>query len=252
VWAQWDSKRGFVETCAECTLYREDGTLRAEWLTRLKALAADADRRGMAIELALFSHESYREGLRLTEEAAEKAVRQLAVEMLPHRNVTFQIWNENSWHTAPLMKVIKSVDSKRLVTSSPGFAGVLTGTAEETALADYLTPHTSRQSAGKNWEIAPAEIAYLVKRYGKPVVDDEPARNGTPNFGGPREKTFPTDHILSIRGVWQAGGYATYHHDMFQTAGSASVPKHGIPDPEFSPYHRVVFDFLRERARYWR
>lgn len=252
VWAQWDSRRGFVQACEECSLYRTDGTLRQERLETLKAMAADAGRRGMAIELVLFSQESYREGRRLTEEAAERAVRQLAVELKPYRNLTMQVWNEHSWHTAPLMKVIKSVDAQRLVTSSPGFAGVLAGAAEETALADYLTPHTSRQSAGRHWEIAPAEIAYLVKRYGKPVVDDEPARNGTPNFGGPREPTLPTDHILHIRGVWQAGGHATYHHDMFQTAGSAAVPPNGIPDPEFSPYHRQVFEFLKQRARYWR
>ena len=46
-------------------------------------------------------------------------------------------------------------------------------------------------------------------------------------------------------------GYVTYHHDMFQTGyGSKAVPPTGIPDPEFSPYHRQVFEFLKERKRY--
>ena len=51
--------------------------------------------------------------------------------------------------------------------------------------------------------------------------------------------------------MWQEGGYVTYHHDMFQTgAGTPAVPPSGIPDPEFSPYHRQVFEFLARRTRY--
>lgn len=252
VWAQWDNARGFVDCCRECSLYQPDGNLRGEKVATLKALAEAADRRGMVIELVLFSQESWRENIRLSDEAAEKAVRLLALDLKPHRNVTMQVWNEFSHHTAALARIIKGVDPKRLVTSSPGGAGMLAGTAAETALLDYLTPHTSRQGAGKTWEIAPAEIAYLLRRYRKPVVDDEPARNGTANFGGPKEPTLPADHILHIWGVWQAGGYVTYHHDMFQTAGSAAVPASGIPDPEFSAYHRQVFEFLKQRGRYWR
>lgn len=116
---------------------------------------------------------------------------------------------------------------------------------------DFLTPHTSRQGRGKTWELAPKEIAQLLQMFRKPVVDDEPARNGTPNFGGPKDRTYPADHVLQIWEVWKVGGYATYHHDMFQTGyGSPAVPPSGIPDPEFNPYHRQVFEFLRLRSRY--
>jgi hypothetical protein len=249
VWAQWDNPRGFVDSCRECSLYFPDGTLREDRLATLKALLEDAGKQGMAVELVLFSQESWRANIRLSGQAAEMAVERLARELKPFRNVMFQIWNEFSWHTVPLARRIKSIDPKRLVTSSPGGAGVLTAGEEETALMDYLTPHTSRQSSGKPWEIAPADIRYLIERYGKPVVDDEPARNGTASFGGPKEKTYPSDHILQIRAVRREGGYVTYHHDMFQTgAGSAAVPPSGIPDPEFSPYHRAVFEFLRMDA----
>lgn len=116
---------------------------------------------------------------------------------------------------------------------------------------DYLTPHTSRQSSGPPWRLGPAELRYLLQRYKKPVVDDEPARNGTPQFGGPREATSPYDHIVHILNVWREGGYPTYHHDMFQMGlGHPTVPPSGIPDPEFSPYHRVVFEFLKVADRY--
>jgi hypothetical protein len=172
--------------------------------------------------------------------------------MLPHRNVTSQIWNEFSERVADHVRTVKAIDPRRLVTNSPGVAGVL-GEAAQLNVLDYLTPHTSRQNAGRHWEIAPKEIEYLLARYRKPVVDDEPARNGTPNFGGPREPASPFDQIIQIYKVWQAGAYITYHHDMFQTGyGTPSVPPHGIPDPEFSPYHRTVLEFIAKRERYMR
>jgi hypothetical protein len=94
-------------------------------------------------------------------------------------------------------------------------------------------------------------VKYLLALYRKPVVDDEPARNGTRLHGGPPGATYPADHILQIFEMWQIGAYITYHHDMFQTGyGTPAVPPSGIPDPEFSPYHRAVFEFIRLRDRY--
>ena len=250
VWAQWDSKRGFVDACAECSLYLPDGGLRRQHVERLQQIAADADREGMIIELTLASHESWAEGTRLSPEASASAYTALAREMLPFRNVTFQIWNEFSDRVMDHVRILRAADPKRLLTNAPGFDGDL-GDPTQNAALDYLTPHTSRQSKGKPWEIAPEEIRYLLARYRKPVVDDEPARNGTPQFGGPRERTYPFDQILQIYQVWKAGAYVNYHHDMFQTgAGSPAVPPSGVPDPEFSPYHRAVLEFLALRARY--
>lgn len=218
-------------------------------MERLKQIAADADRLGMVIELALFSQESRHAGMRLGPQEADRAVSTLARELLSHRNVTFQIWNEFSERVLDHFKTINSVDPKRLVTNSPGGSGSLGDREQNEALA-YVTPHTTRRG-GNHWEIAPREIACLLKRYRKPVVDDEPARNGTPDFGGPRNPTYPFDHILQIYRVWQLGAYITYHHDMFQTGyGTPAVPPHGIPAPEFSPYHQTVLEFIARRERY--
>ena len=148
------------------------------------------------------------------------------------------------------MKVIKSLDATRLVTSCPGFSGVL-GSDEENRALDYLSPHTTRQGTGRHWEVAPRELESLLKKFQKPVVDDEPARNGTAQFGGPKVATSPFDHILQIQAVWQLGAYTTYHHDMFQTGyGSPATPPSGVPDPEFNPYHHRVFELLKLRERY--
>ena len=251
VWAQWDNRRGFVDACAECTFYYPDGRLRQNRLDTLKAMLADADALGVVIEFVLFSHESYGENIRLGSSESAKAVSELTRQLAPHRNLVFQIWNEHSdENVLPLVKVIRSLDPKRLITNSPGFAGVL-GSLQENHALDFLTPHTTRQSVPRHWESSPKEIEYLLARFRKPVVDDEPARNGTSSFGGPKSPTDPMDHILQIWQVWQMGGHVVYHHDMFQTGyGSPACPPSGIPDPEFSPYHRRVFEFLAKRDRY--
>jgi hypothetical protein len=251
VWAQWDNARGFVDASPTSTLYHTDGTLRSEHVDRLKQILTDADAGGFVIELCLFSQESFRENIRLETEQQDKAVVALTKKLIPFRNLTIQIWNEKSLRTLDMVKVVRATDPKRLVTSSPGFAGDL-GTDEENRALDYLTPHTSRQGSGRPWELAPREIKHLLDKFQKPVVDDEPARNGTPKFGGPKEATLPADHILHIQAVLQVGGYPTYHHDMFQTGyGTPACAPSGIPEPDFSPYHSVVFDFLAHRDRYW-
>ena len=251
VWAQWDSKRGFVNACPDCTLYFPDGRLRTQHVEQLKRIAADADRENMLIELTLFSQESWHDGIKLGVEESAHALAALAREMAPNRNVTFQVWNEFSERVPEHVKTIRANDAKRLVTNSPGGGGTIIGEPAQQGALDYLTPHTSRQRIGNTWIVAPAEIRFLLARYRKPVVDDEPARNGTPQFGGPAEQTYPFDHIIHIWEVWKAGGYATYHHDMFQTgAGSPAVPPSGIPDPEFSPYHQTVLEFIAQRSRY--
>jgi hypothetical protein len=250
VWGQWDNKCGFVDASPTNTLYYPDGRLRHEHVNTLKAISKDAADLKMVIELALFARESWGNQIRLAPAAADKAVAALTKELLPFRNITFQIWNEHDDRVLDHYRTIKAQDPKRLVTNSPGYAGVL-GDSKENATLDYLTPHTSRHGKSPHWEIAPQEIAYLLARYQKPVVDDEPARNGTSNFGGPQGVTYPQDHILQIQQVWQLGGYITYHHDMFQKGyGDPSVPPNGIPDPAFNPYHRAVLEFIALQKRY--
>ncbi len=250
VWCQWDCARGFIDAAPKNTLYETDGTLRPAPLATLKAILADADQLGMCVEIVLFAQESYVEKKRLVAPGDEQAVTALTRELAAFRNATFQIWNEHSdARVLPLLAVIKASDLRRLVTNSPGYAGDLGPDAENAAL-DYLAPHTTRK--GRHWETAPQEIAGLREKFGKPVVDDEPARNGTSQFGGPEEATSPFEHVVQILNVWRVGAYSTYHHDMFQTGyGTPAIPPSGIPDPEFNPYHRTVFDFLARRDRFW-
>jgi hypothetical protein len=248
VWCQWDNKRGFVDAAPGSTLFEQDGSLRREAVTRLSALLDDADVKGFVIELCLFARESKTGKGQLSRDARRKGARLAAQALRPWRNMTIQIWNECDEDAMELLRIIREADPRRLVTNSPGFAGDLGRDAENAAL-DYLTPHTSRQGGEPHWEKAPREIESLLRKFKKPVVDDEPARNGTASFGGPKGGTSPGDHITQIKNVRALGAYVIYHHDMFQTgAGSPAVPPSGIPDPSFSPYHAQVFDFLGKEA----
>lgn len=249
VWCQWDNARGFVDGGIGKTLYNNDGSLKPELLIRLKEIVKDADEEGVVILLVLFSRESWNENLRLNDSSSDKAVETLAIEFAQFRNLVFQVWNEFDYRAVDYFKIIKSVDPQRLVTNSPGYGGFL-GSKEENQAMDFLSPHTTRDDH-RHWEIAAKEIEYLILKYQKPVVDDEPARKGTSNFGGPKSPTSPNDHILHIYNVWKVGGYAIYHHDMFQTGyGTNAVPPNGIPFPDFSPYHQQVFEFLKNKKRY--
>lgn len=230
VWCQWDNTRGFIDGGERKTMYYNDGTLNPEVLSTLEALLKDADEEGTVILLTLFSRESWNNEIRLSNEASDKAVAKLSQELKPYRNLVFQIWNEFDNRATDYCQIIKKNDPQRLVTNSPGYSGLL-GSDKENEAMDYLSPHTTRDD-NRHWEVATKEIEYLILKYQKPVVDDEPARKGTSKFGGPKIPTNPMDHILHIYNVWKAGGYIIYHHDMFQTGYSTEpIPENGIPAP---------------------
>ena len=249
IWGEWDNTLGFVDTCDSCSLYNRDGSLRPLYLQRLKTLLTNAASLNMVVELALFSSES--KDKKLADKAADRAVKEITLALKPYRNLVVQIWNEYNYRTFDYFDIVKQHDPDRLVSNSPGGGGTL-GEDKDNERLDFLSPHTTRQ--GKHWEKAYKELKDLLEKFNKPVVDDEPARAGTPEsqrFGGPTRDTYPYDHILHIYNIWKIGGHVIYHHDMFQTGyeGSA-IPPSGIPDPDFSPYHKAVYEFLRHKKRY--
>jgi hypothetical protein len=246
VWCQWDfdPPRTFADVAPGNSMYTGAGEIREEHFRTLVQLISAADELGMVLEVTFFSHE--KEPI-LPPEALERGARRLAERLIPYRNVIRQIWNEDSTEWRRLFQAITEVDPDALVTSSPGVANVL-GDDEQNRAYHLLTPHTVRRSPDSSfWEVAPRQIASLIERFDKPVIDDEPARNGPMKFGGIEGGTRPEWHIEQIRRVRAAGGYPTYHHDMFQYGyGAPTTPPTGVPDPDFNAFHRRVFDFLRE------
>ena len=87
------------------------------------------------------------------------------------------------------------------------------------------------------------------KEFNKPVLDDEPARCGLKEHGGIPGGTHVEEHIAQIEAVRGIGSYHVYHHDLFQRPrDNPATPPSGIPDPDYSPYHRQVFDYLKEHT----
>lgn len=245
IWCQWDfaPPRAYVDTAPDHTLYTPAGGVRDDRFRTLAAIIEATAGLGMVVEVTLFAQEKEPN---LPVPAQERAAREMAARLRPYRNLILQIWNEKSSEVRRYVEAVKEVDAARLVTNSPGVAGVL-GDDEQNRLLDLLTPHTERRGSERFWEVAAGQIASLLDRYGKPVIDDEPARTGLLRFGGIEGGTTPEQHVEQIRRVRAAGGYHVYHHDMFQLPyGSPTTPPSGLPDPDFSPFHRRVFDYLRE------
>jgi hypothetical protein len=208
----------------------------------LAAIIAVADHLEMVIELTLFSQEKEPN---LPIAAQEREARAMAGRLRPYRNLILQVWNEKSFEVQRY-EAIKDVDPHRLVTNAPGVSGVM-GDDDQNRMLDLLTPNTDRRGSKRYWETAAGQVASHCDRYGKPVIDDEPARNGPVQFGGIPGGTTPEQHIEQVRRVRETGGYHVYHHDMFQQPyGAAATPPSGLPDPDFNPFHRRVFDYLRK------
>jgi hypothetical protein len=253
VWGDWRVTNGWVDEGPNNSLYvypemkgrdrffmPKAPQLNTEALARAKELIVAADRQGMVIELCLFTHY-----LVYPRETRNAFLRLVTEELRPYGNMYFEIWNECSEDTVEHYKLIKSLDPARLVTNSPGGSNVL-GSDEENRTLDFLSPHTIRR--GEFWKDAPEQIRKLRETYKKPVVDDEPARCGTHNFGGNGE-TKIEQHLGQLDADRKFGGYHVYHHDMFQLGyGDPSIPPNGIPAPEFSKFHLKAFEYLRSIA----
>jgi hypothetical protein len=253
VWCQWDFRppHTFIDVAPGNTMFTDSGAIVEAHLQRLVDLITAADQHGMVIEVCLFSHERLPYFLPIA--ASEKAVAAVSEALKPYGNVILHIWNECGLEVPRYYTIAKSVDPQRIVTNSPGFQNNLginfdhVGEDEHCKMLDLLSPHTVRGDVQLFWRCAPAQIAYLVETYRKPVIDDEPARSGPTQFGGIQGGTRPEWHIEHCQRTREAGGYHVYHHDMFQYGyGNPLTPPSGIPDPEFSPFHQQVFCYLRD------
>lgn len=252
VWCEWDfggAAGQFVDVVTgKTSLFDYRGSIRNVYAERLKRLLSAADRLGMVVEVCALAHEripipDYRLFPYEIIGAQEEALTQLTRLLLPYRNVILQIWNEASFEVVRYFTLIKSLDPDRIVTNSPGYASDL-GDAEQNLLLDVLTPHTARAGSGEFWRRAAEEIRSLL-RYGKPVIDDEPARCGLAEHGGIPEGTQSWQHIEQYKNVRAIGAYHLYHHDMFQNGyGHPATPLNGIPDPQMQGVHHEVFTFI--------
>jgi len=255
LWCEWNFPAKwsiFVDVAPEHTMFAGDGSIRAESFQNLAALLQAADSLNMVVEVSMFTFKEKEEYM-LPIPVLERGSRELTERLLPYGNLILQIWSEHNLEWKRLFEIIKGADPDRIVTSAPGFIMGKThpfehlGDEETNTTLDVLTPHTVRTEAFPFWYLAPAQVKYLLDTYKKPVIDDSPARHGTILYGGIPGGTQPEQHIEHIRQDRAFGGYHNYQHGMMQLGyGNELTPPSGIPDPDFSPFHRKVFDYLRD------
>src|SRR5688500_1862652 len=58
IWAEWNNDLGFVDVCASCRLYDNNGGLQQQYLSRLKRLLVNTAAENMVVEFVFFSSES--------------------------------------------------------------------------------------------------------------------------------------------------------------------------------------------------
>ncbi len=204
VWATWDWY-GTVPAVDET------GTAREPAMGSLRELVRLADERGIVVDVTL-----HRGGVLTTQQAHLQAVRTIARELLPRRNVYIDVANERDVRDArfvslaecrELRDAIREIDPARLVTAScaPRLADDLREFLEVTQL-DFITPHLPRNADD------PARTAERVARYLRwmqqevgrsvPVHLQEPFRR---DYG--RWQPEAEDFLTDLRGA-VAGGAA--------------------------------------------
>jgi hypothetical protein len=202
VWATWSAYG------RDISVVDKQGQAREPWLTRLRRLIALAGELGMVVDVTLERGEQLP-----NQQAHLTAVRTLATQLKPYRNVYFDLANERNIGDARavpmtelrvLRDAVKAVDPQRLLTAS--HAGDLSAADVrdyvETARVDFLAPHRPRRAgtAAETKAITKQYLQMLAELgYPMPVHYQEPLRR---NFGSfqPTLEDFLTDARGALEG----------------------------------------------------
>jgi len=238
VWATWNGYENNV--CAVAP----DGSARAPYIDRLKRLCPLAGERGMVVDVTVVRGEGpdYPSGM------AEhtRVIETLARELLPYRNVYFDVGNERNIgdarhvpmeEVAQLIASVKKADPKRLCTASQGGdIGDDELRAYLNAGVDFITPHRGRyeESAGETAEKTKHYFAVMDGVRRVPVHYQEPFRRGYDSWE-PGLGDFTAD--LDAAKSSGAAGWC-FHNGSVRKAGD---PTKGRP--------RRSFDLRREEGR---
>lgn len=163
--------------------FTEDGSLRAEYISRVERVIRACDRQGIVVILGCYYQ---RQSKILRDEAAIRSGLVNAARWIQSRgfqNVVLEVANEyphdgfvhgvirDPESQASLIRLVKETAPDLLVTASGYGDGKIH--AEVAEAADFLTPHWN----GTAVEDIPARVADL-KKYGKPIVCNEDDRVG--------------------------------------------------------------------------
>lgn len=164
-----------------------------------------ADARGIVVEVvALADTASYQMDL-------TKHVRAIGQACAAHRNCVIEIANE-PYHPTQSAAVHDHSTLGRLRAEIPSSVPVSLGTLDdrgELAAGDYVTWHSPRDA---DWPERMREGADLLRRFGKPVIADEPMGAADRAVPGRRDN-MPQHFAAAARIVAASGMGATFHYE---------------------------------------
>ena len=229
VWATWSTSGQDVSAVDA------EGEAREPFLSRLKWLVVECDRRGMAVDVTLTRGKQTEAGGRVTSFAAHaRAVKTLVKALMPHRNWYLDLANErdvrddryvSAAELKKLRETVRKLDPARLVTASFGGHDLSFEEVREALMAvgvDLLCPHRPRheKSPAETESHTRACLEFMAK-LGRtvPVHYQEPFRRGYAGWE-PGGKDFVTD----LRGA-KAGGAAgwCFHNGSQRVAGGTEL-----------------------------
>ena len=246
VWATWSGFKNNVSAVDA------EGKPREPYLSALKRLVGECDRRGMIVDVTLSRGNGITGSPRLQALAAHRrAVETLVSALRDPRNWYLDLGNERNIRDKrfvpfdelkQLRDAAKAIDPKRLITAS--HAGDLTRQDVkeylDTVRVDFLSPHEPRSAKiPKRVESQARQYAAWVKEHGRvlPVHYQEPFRRGFSKGWEPSAEDFVTAAVGARNGG--AAGWCFHNGDQRGTPD-------GKPRRSFDLSEKRLFEQLDE------
>ena len=246
VWATWGSSGKDVSAVDT------QGQARELFLSKLKWLVAECDRRGLVVDVTLTRGKEV--GSLVDFEAHLRAVEVLAEALKPHRNWYLDLANERDVRDARYVSAeelkrlrgrVRQLDPQRLVTASFGGHDLGADDVREALLTigvDFLSPHRPRErkSPGQT-EAKTRECLKLMKEVGRvvPVHYQEPFRRGYTQW-----EPVAADFLTDLRGAVSGGAAGWCFHNGTQRNAPDQQPRRS-----FDLSSRRLLDQLDDEER---
>lgn len=229
VWATWS---GFSNDVAAVDAL---GNGREPYLTRLKQLVADCDRRGLVVDVTLSRGDGRNGSPALPTFAAhQQAVSTLVAALKPWHNCYLDLANERNIRDARFASIAEisqlvtrahTLDPELRVTASHGGDLNREELAEYllTARVDFIAPHRPRDAgSAAQTEARTREYLAWMQTLGRvvPVHYQEPMRRGYADWN-PGTDDFATD----LRGAIAGGAAGWCFHNGSQRTGKRELPR---------------------------
>ncbi len=231
LWATW----GAFDN--EVSAVDIQGNPREPYLTKLKWLIEECDRRGVVVDVTLSRGNGVTGPVRLqSPEALRRAAKMIVVTLKPYRNWYLDMGNErnirdkrfvSTEELAKLRKFVKSLDRNRLVTAS--FVRDIKKDELKTILldarVDFLANHRPRHAKSAGQTASQTKKYFkMMKELGRivPVHYQEPFRRGfTPKRWQPNTEDF----IVDFKGALESGAAGWCLHNGDQKDKPQSKPR---------------------------